>query len=467
MQITRGNTTYKDLTGAGSFIGAALTFSGLKNTIIIFHGVAGCNIESIHFRSDQIPDGGYVPIIPTGITESDCIHGGIDKLYKTLRDIIGQALARNKKPDAVFVVTSDATSIIGDDIQTAVKIVSEETGVSIFALDTPGFEGKINTGTDKSLALLLKEFAMPSDNKGTAGLNLIAPYNIGSKNWIYDIQEIERMLESAGVKVNTILARNTDLKSLAEFDNAQYNYILSGEEMSNFEKQSETLLLKAYDKTLPLPLGVANTEEWLLAFAKDLGEIEKAKQFLEKEQKFVAKQLRYNYNFSWMSTLMHGKYCSILAPAMFGASLARCLYWDFGIIPKVVALHCETSRAENTALKLLEPLSDLNTEILINPTYHEYIDTISRAKVDFAVGSIHDKPICFGKKIPHLSLAGHYFFNQYSFIPYPNMGIRGVLGLLTELSKVMEDAFYMKDSIAHFDYKERAENESSCSKSAE
>ncbi len=129
------------------------------------------------------------------------------------------------------------------------------------------------------------------------------------------------------------------------------------------------------------------------------------------------------------------------------------MLWDFGIMPKVIGLIAETDRAIDESLQLLKEIENqAEFTVLINPSYFEYGNYLKQAKVDFAIGSIHDKPLCIGHKIPHLSLAGFNFFNQYNFIPYPNMGIRGVLGLLSELSKVMEEAFYLKDMILSQNY---------------
>lgn len=433
----------------GSFIGATLTASGIKNALIIFHGISGCNIEAVHFRSDQIPGGSYVPVIPTGLNEGDCIYGGIDKLFSTLRFSINQAVSRNKPPEIVFVLTSDATSIVGDDIKTASRIVSEETGIKIIALDTPGFAGGLVHGTDLALAGLFKHchceehsLNAPRNDKRNK-INLIAPYLIGSKNWNNDTDEMTRLLQESGIEVNLNLCRNLELKYLSKFCEAGYNYILSSEELGNFEKACLALNTNIIKENLPLPIGIANTEEWLFLLADKLGDKDKARQILMKDRDFVNNQLKYNYNFSWMSTLMYGKRCGILAHAKFGASLARCLLWDFGIIPRVIGLIAETDRAMEESLELLEKINNqAEFTVLLNPTYSEYENCLKHAKVDFAIGSIQDKPLCREHKIPHLSLAGYNFFNQYNFIPWSNFGIRGSLGLMSELSRLMEDSFY-------------------------
>ena len=454
MNIIKADKQYKDLMKPGSFIGSTLTASGIKNAIIIFHGISGCNIEAVHFRSDQIPGGNYVPIIPTGLNEADCIQGGSEKLLSTLRTSINQAKARSKTPEVVFVLTSDATSIVGDDIKTAAKVVEEETGVKIIALDTPGFAGGLVHGTDIALTELLQKFTVkPANLRNKNTINLIAPHLIGSKNWTNDTDEIIRLLNGADIQVNLNMIRKFELKDICGFTKSKFNYILSSEELINFEKICSDLNADIIKENLPLPIGIANTEEWLLNFAQKLGNIEKAKEFLVKDQKFVQDQLRFNYNFSWMSTLMYGKRCGILAHAKFGASLARCMLWDFGIIPKVIGLIAETDRAMEESLELLEAIDNqAEFTVLINPSYFDYGNYLKKAEVDFAIGSIQDKPLCIGHKIPHLSLAGFNFFNQYNFIPFPNFGIRGVLGLMTEMSVVMEEAFYLKNMISSNNY---------------
>lgn len=446
MNIFERKIQYKDLMHPGSFVGATLTASGIKNAVIIFHGISGCNIEANHFRSDQIPGGNYVPIIPIGLNEADCVLGGREKLINTLRTSIKQAISRNKPPEIVFVLTSDATSIVGDDIYSAAKLVEEETGVKIIALDTPGFAGGLVHGTDLALAELVQFSKNRLKDTPPCKINLIAPHLIGSKNWTNDTDEIIRLLEAAGIEVNLNLCRNFEMKNICNFGEAKYNYVLSSEELINFEKICAEYSSEILKDNLPLPIGVANTEEWLLKISEKFDTQEKAKEILAKDAEFIQKQLKFNYNFSWITTLMYGKKCGLLAHAKFGASLARCLLWDFGIFPKVMGLIAETERAKKEALELLEEIKNqAEFNVLINPSYFEYGNALRQAEVDFAIGSIQDKPLCLGHKIPHLSLSGFNFFNQYNFIPYPYFGIRGVLGLLTELSRIMEETFYCKE----------------------
>jgi len=449
MDVIRSDTTYKDVMKPGSFVGAVLIAAGIKNSLIIFHGVSGCNIEATHFRSDLTACGIYIPIIPTGLNEDDCINGGNEKLKSVLTSVLSDLKRKNKLPEVVFVITSDASSIVGDDIVTISKNIEKSIGVKIIPLDTSGFYGGVSSGVDLILEKLLVEFkpdkTIAEENNC---INLIAPCIMGSKNWNNDADEIIRLLKSSNINVNIDFARNFSLEALQYFYKARYNYNLSSENLDGFSKYLLNSKNNVFFDELPLPVGVANTEEWLLAIAEKFDSVELAKLILEEDKKFVQKQLKFNYNFSWMSTLMYSKRCGIIGNAKFTASLARCLLWDFGMQPSVIALYAETEAAIEVSLNLLKKIENqCDFKVLINPSYYEYADFLKKNNVDFAIGSIQDKPLCIGNEIPHLSLTGYNFFNQYNFIPFPNTGIRGILGLLTELSGVMQDAFYLKNSI--------------------
>jgi len=454
MEIMRSNTEYKDLMRPGSFVGAALIASGIKKSLIVFHGVSGCNIEATHFRSDLTACGIYIPIIPTGLNQDDCINGGNEKLRSVLTSVLDDLEKKNRLPEVVFVLTSDASSIIGDDIVTISSIAEKKFNIPIIPLDTSGFSGGVSKGVDSILTALLQKF-LPEKNisREEKSINIIAPCISGSKNWNNDTDEIIRLLNAADIKTNIDFARNISLNSIQDFYKTPYNYNLSAETLENFERLTSSAENDNFFNNLPMPVGVANTEEWLLKIAEKFSSVEKAKQILEEDKIFIQKQLKFNYNFSWMSTLMYGKRCGIIGNAKFTASLARCLLWDFGMKPSVIALYAETEVAVEKSLELLEKIQyQCDFKVLINPSYYEYINVLKENNVDFAIGSVQDKPLCLGSEIPHLSLTGYNFFNQYNFIPFPNMGIRGVLGLLTEFSGVMQDAFYLKKSIVKNNY---------------
>lgn len=453
MKIIAETIEYADRIQPGAFIGSTLVAGGVPNTIIVYHGVSGCNIMATHYRADLIPDGCYVPIVATGITESDSIHGGNEKLLRTLRDAI---LGSKRKPELVWVFTSDATSIVGDDIQGVSKKVEEEMGIKIIPIDNPGFKGGHIKGADLALASIYDQI-VEANGAAKGGMNLVCPYFMGSKNWPNDIEEMVRLLEAADVKVNMILTRNTPLSKLKRAGDARLNYMLCPEEMPDFERRASMLGQTIWGGSLVLPLGLANTEEWYLAVAAESGDVDKAKAQMERDMERVDRIMKNNYNFSWMAGILAGKRAGVIGFAPFAAALARYLFYDLNVRPAVIALWAETPSALKAAEKLLEPLEEyLDFEVLENPSYYFFGKKLQDEKVDFAIGANQDKSLCEGMGVPHLSLGGFYFYNQFNFVPWPYFGVLGTLNLFSEMSRLVENAFYEKRMWEAYAYKPRA-----------
>lgn len=446
MQVTENTNLYNDYMGPGSFIGSTMVASGIKNSLIIYHGYLGCNIEAIHMRSDMIPGGSYTPIIATGLNESDSVYGGTQKLQKTLDDTL------SSKYDIVWIITGDATSITADDIHGIAAKYENRYNTTIIALDVPGFLGGIAVGTDIAIHSLVKRNT--TEQVATGEIALIAPHMMGIKSHPTDTMELESLLTRSTIDFNNTLAKNMNFNSFIDKPLPEFFYPLTWESLSNTEQYCHNNRISFISHEDLLPIGIANSEKWLLTMAKRFNKEDNAKKILLEDRDIVLKQLKYNYNYSWLAGLFNEKTCSIYGGAQFAASLAYCLYEDFNIRPKVIAIIAETESAKAKTISALAELSEtLDFELLINPDYYTYIKHIKEANVDFAIGAVQDKPLCVGEGIPHLSLAGYYFFNNFNFTPWPYMGVRGCLSLLTELGFLMEKAFYYQGHWQEYKFK--------------
>lgn len=445
MNIIESNDIFKDKMQPGAFIGSTLVAAGIKNSAIIYHGYLGCNVESVHMRSDSIPNGFYTPIIATGLNESDSIYGGYEKLKQTLNQVC------QKNYDLIWILTGDATSITADDIQGLANSADIPDNVKVISLDVPGFLGGIAKGTDIAVSKLL-EYSECFEKKENS-ICIIAPHLMGIKSHPYDIDEINYLLESSGVTVDSIISKNLNVNEVKKLLQSKYFLPLTWEAMPNLEQQCNKYGIEYLNGDIPLPIGISNTENWLLSLAGKLNSLEQAKEALLKEKEVVIKQLKYNYNYSWLSTLYAEKTCSIYGYSQFAVSLALCFFYDFNIKPKVIAIIAETAKAIDKSKRMLAELSEYTDfTLLINPDYYTYVNCLKTANVDFAVGSVQDKPLCVGEGFSHVSLGGYYFFNNYNFIPWPYMGIKGTLALLTELGFLMEKTFYYEKYWKNYSY---------------
>jgi len=435
-------TKMRDQFQPGAFIGSIFITSGIADTVNVYHGVSGCHAMAQHFRGDLLPNGTYVPVIGTGFLETEAIMGGATKLERTLRDIAEAKSLVKVAPQCIWISMSDCPAVGGEDIEGVSRGVAADSGVKIVAIENAGFKGGLARGAELALCKILDEVVQPYDGK-REGINLIAPFLMGSANWPFDIDHMVELLQAAGVRVNLVLSRNLTFADLQRFPAAEANLLLGYDEMPDFVGKSEVLGVPTLTDDLAPPYGIGNTEEWLLNLAKRFGNVEKAQRYLLGEMDQVKKILQRNYNFSWMASFLSDKYAAVCGYAPFAAAITRYLFHDLNIRVKVVGLWSETDAGIQKAERVLESLSDsLDFTVLENPTYLQLGEAAKEAKVDFAIGSIQDKPLFRSYGIAHLNLAGFYYFNNYNFVPWPLVGVKGSLRLFSEICKVVDEAFY-------------------------
>jgi len=436
----QSDTQMRDQMQPGAFIGSLMITSGITDVVNVYHGVSGCNAMAQHFRGDLVPNGAYVPILATGFLENEAIMGGGAKLEATLRDAAGGRV--KNPPKCIFVSLSDCPAVGGEDIEGVSRGVMEELGTKIVAIENAGFVGGIARGAELALCKILDEIVEPWEGK-REGINVIAPFLMGSANMPFDIDHMVEMLKAAGVKINLVLSRNTKYDELKRFAAAEANLMLTYEEMRDFVRKSDALGVRTLSDEPVLPYGIGNTEEWLLGLAEEFGDAEKAKAYLIEEMKKVRNILYRSYNFSWMASFVSDKYAAVCGYAPFVVAMTRYLFHDLNVRVKVVGLWGETTACMEKARKILEPLGEtMDFTVMENPTYYQLGEAVREANVDFVIGAMQDKPLFTGLGIAHLNLAGFYYFNNYNFVPWPLVGVKGSLRLMSEISKVVGDAFY-------------------------
>ena len=123
----------------------------IRDAVVINHAPIGCSGEFADFnftyRIEQtkrnLPAalGRYYS---TNILEKDTVFGAAKKLEETIR------LAYEREhPNAIFVTTSCASGIIGEDIEAVVEAASKELGIPVVTCNCEGFRSKIwTTGFD-------------------------------------------------------------------------------------------------------------------------------------------------------------------------------------------------------------------------------------------------------------------------------------------------------------------------------
>lgn len=452
MRVLPSPTEYEDRFYPGPMVGTELAIAGVKGAYTILHMIEGCASMVNFLRTDQIPDGCYSPVLETGLQTNDVVMGGNEGLIEAA---LRQAFS-SPRTEIAFVLSNCATSIIADDMKGAARRSVKSQGKPVVAIDTAGFLGGMVTGVDSVLTPLARMYAATTPDR--AGLNLVAPFLMGSKNWPNDLEEMGRLLAAADVPVQVTLTHNTSLPDLERIGWAEANYVLCGDPLPEFDQHCQSIGLPRWGSDLVLPLGMHNTEEWYLEIASRFGNVEKAKAQLRNDWARVRRILGLNYNASWALIGFSNKRVGVLGFAPFAAALARSLFYDFNMRPKVVGLVAETRGGLDAAIKLLEPMSSLlDFEVLENPSYLLYGERLQEAEVVMSIGQAQDRQLSEGLSIPHLALGGFYFFNQFNFVPWPYFGVLGVLNLVSELWKLTDEVLTDKEPWRSHHFRPRGE----------
>lgn len=126
--------------------------AGIRDVAIIHHGPSGCSVTSSnsYYMSKVMAKKRGVTsdtvYVGTDMNEKDTIFGSTEALRKIIIET-----NRRYKPKAIFVSSSCATGIIGEDIDSIVDEIKDEIPVPVVAVHCEGFKSKIwATGFDIS-----------------------------------------------------------------------------------------------------------------------------------------------------------------------------------------------------------------------------------------------------------------------------------------------------------------------------
>ena len=149
--------------------------SMIRDVAVVNHAPVGCAGDFFGFnftyRVEQskrnLPET-YGRYFSTGIEEKDTVFGAAKKLENTVREAY-----RRVNPKAIFVTTSCASGIIGEDIETVLDRLSDELGIPVVSCTCEGFRSRIwTTGFDAAYHSVLRKIVQPAQKK-TNKVNIV------------------------------------------------------------------------------------------------------------------------------------------------------------------------------------------------------------------------------------------------------------------------------------------------------
>jgi nitrogenase molybdenum-iron protein alpha chain len=349
----------------------------MEDSAFILHspqGCAGClTMGADGYRVGQAHRGVKLikspRVIVTNLDEDDIIHGGEKKLREAI-----QLATERYNPKMLFIFTSCASGIIGDDVDAIAAKEQTEGGPIIMPIHCDGFRSKICASGFDAAFIAIKNYMLPKEKpEPIPGLvNLFAPTSISYKDQL----ETERLLSLFGATVNYIPFYSS-YEKIQRITRAQASTSICKVFADEFMKELEESYGIPYSHTV-MPIGIRNTDKWLLGIADLIGKGEQAREFIEKEH--VRVQPRLNE----IRSRLEGKRVFICGGT--GRSFAAAaLIDDFGM--ELVGL--ETPTYDFDAQIDIEYLNDLHPDYVVdvaNMQPFEQINLVNRLKPDVFIG---------------------------------------------------------------------------------
>ena len=347
----------------------------IRNAAVITHAPIGCCMpeglqitrrSALKARNKEPSD---VQAICSNITVKDTVYGGVEKL----RTAIDEAYKRFK-PEAIFVQSSCAAGIVGDDIESVADEKEEELGIPIIPVYCEGFKSKTwSSGFDAMFHGILRKIVKPCVHKDENAVNVI---NFHGKD------TFTPLLAKLNLHPNLVvpLCSIEELSHISEaLCTTQICETLGSYIAAVLEEKFNVPQVRSNS-----PYGLAWTDEWVRALAKLSNREELGEQVIESEHKRIANEL------SELKEKLSGKKAYIYAGDSYSHIFANMAH-EFGVeICGVASLHHDQvrdSNAEelNSLQQMVNGIGDIQNVTVCNRQPYLMIKVLKKYDIDILI----------------------------------------------------------------------------------
>ncbi len=417
---------------------AVKILSGIQNSIIITHGPSGCayGVKQAYKLTNCRNSGAvYEPVVSTNIDQSRIIYGGEDELRGAIQEV-----DKKYSPDVIFVATSCATGIIGDNTDAIVDELKPSVKATLMSIHCEGFAGEYRSGFDLVFKELVKLMDAPTPESKAAMkdcVNIVGGKMGPERTEVdTDVKELFRMLKGIGTKVNAVIAGNCTCDELKIAPSAAVNCALCLDIGYAVGTAMRDEFGTPLNSTI-LPYGIAATEKWLRGAAVYLGKEAETEAFIQSEYESI------HYEYEEAKKHLVGKMAIVEGhDAIKSLSIAHMLERDFGMRAIICNFHPWSTEARETSIDyLLE--TGMDPEILITKGTlafgkYESMQQTEDELLQFLGGLNPNKTVYFGSSLsfPHIPLV-----DLNAILNRPRFGYRGALKVAKCIQTALQYSF--------------------------
>jgi nitrogenase molybdenum-iron protein beta chain len=421
-------------------LGAVLASLGFAGTLPLVHGSQGCvaYFRSHFTRHFKEP----VPAVSSSMTEDAAVFGGMNSLIEAL-----QNATTIYEPDMVAVSTTCMAEVIGDDLQNFIANARAKDAIGadlpVPYAHTPSFVGSHLTGYDAMMRGILSYLADGRKGEPNGRVNIV-PGFLPSTG---DLKELKRLVGQLGVDCALLGDHSETLDSPATGEYELYpggtpldvaadaiNAVATVFLQEGSTKRTAEMVRHDWgseEVTLPLPVGVANTDRFVQAVARIAGVRIPAEVTAERGRLLDAMSDSYAY--------LHGKRVAIAGDPDLVVALTGFLL-ELGAVPvHVLSTNGDESfRSHAEEVLAASPFGHAATVWPGKDLWH-LRSLVHTEPVDLLLGSTYLKNLSREAGIP-LVRVGFPIFDRHHLHRFPIVGYGGGIWLLTQLvNTVLEE----------------------------
>jgi light-independent protochlorophyllide reductase B subunit len=360
--------------------GTIKALSTVKRSAILVHGPKGCvyHINYIMGMRGDRPSAIYT----TSLDEQDVIFGAEGKLTSAIEE-----LDRRLSPDLIFVLSCCASSIIGEDVESACR--AARSRARVIGFESGGFEGDHHTAYGETLSRLAKELSRPASTPRPASVNLVGMLRGGP-----DLRELKRVLSLAGIEVRGVLSADATLGDLERLGEAALNIVVC----EPAGRAAAVLLEKKFGTPFiveEFPIGARAAGTFLEHVASALG--------LPFSPQCLAGESRIEDSAPGGSDHSPDEQARPLRAAVIGGptrAIPMCRFLrDAGLEPVLLVVDFDSGTREKVA-----SLGIRGLEVLVEPAQEEILSRLTALGVDLIVGGMAERPLASMLGISHIDM---------------------------------------------------------------
>ena len=397
----------------------------IRGAAVIVHAPIGCcspeviQSSTASFAKNRNLKPADVHVLCSNISVKDTVYGGLEKL----RTAIDEA-SRRFSPTAIFIQSSCAAGIVGDDIESVADEKEDELGIPIIPIYCEGFKSKTwSSGFDAAFHGILRKIVKPCAKKDENMVNVLNFNGVDTFN---------PLLEKLHLHGNLFLPHST-VEQLSHISEAlcttQICETLGSYIGEALEEKFGVPQLKSNS-----PYGLAWTDEWVRALAKISNRVDLGEEVIASEHKRIQKEL------DAIKSKLSGKKAYIFAGDSF-SHIFGVMAKELGLeICGIASLHHDQVRdsaAEelNSLQRMIDEIGDVTNFTVCNKQPYLMIKILKKYDIDILI-SRHFNAGVIGTRlgIPSFRITD----------PNAIMGYDGFLNFAKEILSVIETKNFYK-----------------------